>query len=97
MAENDIKSLVILISGRGSNMQALASACERGEVRAQVVAVISDRPSAAGLSKARESGIATRVVDYRQYADRERFESALREACAEFHDVGFWPPPVRSW
>lgn len=82
MAEDETKRLLILISGRGSNMDALAAACERGEVRARVVAVISDR-DAAGLSKARERGIETRVVDYRQYDDAERFDRALRSACAE--------------
>ncbi len=67
-------SIVVLISGRGSNMQALAAA------GLPIAAVISNRPDAAGLSFARERGIATRVVDHKAYAGREPFDAALAEA-----------------
>lgn len=67
-------SLVVLISGRGSNLRALV------EAGLPVAAVISNRPEAAGLAYAREHGIATRVVDHRQHASREAFDAALAEA-----------------
>jgi phosphoribosylglycinamide formyltransferase-1 len=69
-----MKNLVILISGRGSNMEAIISAAIP-ELR--VAAVIANRPEAAGLAFARARGIATRVVDHRQFASRADFDRAL--------------------
>ena len=71
-----MKSLVILISGRGSNMQALLDA-GLPECR---IAVISNRPDAAGLALARARGVATAVVDHRDFALRADFDGALAEA-----------------
>ncbi|HEY6043657.1 MAG TPA: phosphoribosylglycinamide formyltransferase [Nitrosospira sp.] len=70
-----MKSLVILISGRGSNMQALIGA----NLPARISAVISNRPDARGLEFAKTHGIETRVVDRRSYPDRRAFDSALTE------------------
>ena len=72
-----MKKLVILISGRGSNMEAIVRACSREEWPAQVAAVIASRPDAAGLAFAASRGIATAVVDHRQFPDRESFDAAL--------------------
>ena len=72
-----MKKLVILISGRGSNMEAIVRACSREEWPAQVAAVIANRPDAAGLEFAASQGIATAVVDHRQFPDRESFDAAL--------------------
>jgi phosphoribosylglycinamide formyltransferase-1 len=80
-----MKKLVILISGRGSNMQAIVRACSRERGPAQIAAVIASRPDAAGLEFAASQGIATAVVDHRQFPDRERFDAALAreiDACA---------------
>ena len=68
-----MKKYVILISGRGSNMEALLNAGLPGEC----AAVISNRPAAAGLDFARGKGIATAVVDHRDYTDRAAFDVAL--------------------
>jgi phosphoribosylglycinamide formyltransferase 1 len=68
-----MKTAVILISGRGSNMQVLAEA----GLPLQVTAVISNRPDARGLAIAREHGIRTVVVDHRLYAERDAFDAAL--------------------
>jgi phosphoribosylglycinamide formyltransferase 1 len=70
----DKGSVVILISGRGSNMRALV------EAGLPVAAVISNRPDAAGLDYARDKGIPTEVIDHRDYADRAAFDAALIEA-----------------
>lgn len=70
-----MKPYVILISGRGSNMEALLAAGLPG----QCAAVISNRPAAAGLAAAAARGIATAVVDHRQYPTREAFDAALAE------------------
>ncbi|PCE28072.1 phosphoribosylglycinamide formyltransferase [Paraburkholderia acidicola] len=72
-----MKKLVILISGRGSNMEAVVRACARERWPAQVAAVIASRLDAAGLAFAASQGIATAVVDHRQYPDREAFDAAL--------------------
>ena len=66
--------VVILISGRGSNMQAIV---EAGIAGAEVVAVISNRPDAEGLAFARERGIETCVVDHTRFDGREAFDRAL--------------------
>jgi len=70
-----VKKIVILISGRGSNMQALLSA----KLPCRIAAVISNRADAQGLEIARQHGIATRVVEHRDYADRAAFDTALAE------------------
>jgi phosphoribosylglycinamide formyltransferase-1 len=71
--------LVILISGRGSNMAAIARDCLEGRVAARVELVVADRPTAAGIGVARDLGIATAVVPFAAHADRTAFERDLRE------------------
>lgn len=75
-----MKRIVILISGLGSNMQAIVRACRDEAWAAQVVAVISNRPDAAGLAWAREQDIATQAIDHRAHADRAAFDAALAAA-----------------
>ena len=72
-----MKSIVILISGRGSNMEALVQADIGG---ARISAVISNRADAAGLEFAAAHGIPTVVVDHKAFAGREAFDAALAEA-----------------
>ena len=72
-----MKRIVILISGRGSNMEAIVRACAAEGWPAAVVAVLSNRPEAAGLAWAAGQGIATAALDHRQYADRAAFDTAL--------------------
>lgn len=72
-----MKSIVILISGRGSNMQALVERCTAEGWPARVAAVIANRPDAEGLAFAAERGVATAVVDHRAHADRESFDAEL--------------------
>ena len=71
-----MKRIAILISGRGSNMQALLEATLPGKVSV----VVSNNPEAAGLLVAREKGVPTAVVNHRDYADRASFERTLGEA-----------------
>jgi phosphoribosylglycinamide formyltransferase-1 len=72
-----MKRLVILISGRGSNMEAIVKACSAEGWPAEVAAVISNRPDAGGLAFAAERGIATAVVDHKAHAGRESFDAEL--------------------
>jgi phosphoribosylglycinamide formyltransferase-1 len=72
------KRVAILISGRGSNMTALIEAAEAKDYPAQITLVVSNRPDAPGLTRARAAGIATAVVDHTLFGeDREAFERAL--------------------
>ncbi|MBI5626382.1 MAG: phosphoribosylglycinamide formyltransferase [Nitrosomonadales bacterium] len=76
-----MKNIVILISGRGSNMQALLEA----GLPCQVAAVISNRADARGLNIARARGIPTAVVNHRDYADRDSFDAALARTIDTFN------------
>ena len=70
-------ALAVVISGRGSNMAAIARACAGGRIPARVVRVIADRPDAGGIALARQLGLETTVVAARDFPDRAGFESAL--------------------
>ena len=71
--------LAILISGRGSNMLAIARACADGRLDARVVGVLSDRPDAPGLDAAAALGLPCAVVERAAFADRAAFDRALGE------------------
>ncbi|MBI5041180.1 MAG: phosphoribosylglycinamide formyltransferase [Gammaproteobacteria bacterium] len=70
--------IVILISGRGSNMQAILAQAARGELAVDIRAVISNKLDATGLEAARAAGIHTEVVDHRAYNDRDQYDQALQ-------------------
>lgn len=72
-----MKSIVILISGRGSNMEAIVHACQREGWPARIAAVISNRADASGLQFAAAHGIATAVVDHKAHPSREAFDAEL--------------------
>ena len=72
------RNIVILISGRGSNMRAVVEAAVARKWPARIAAVIASRPDAAGLAFAREQGIATAVVDGKLFATRALFDVQLR-------------------
>jgi len=67
----------ILISGRGSNMQALIAACREPDAQAEIVLVLANDPDAPGLAHASAAGIPTAVVDHRSFADRGGFDAAV--------------------
>jgi phosphoribosylglycinamide formyltransferase-1 len=67
----------ILISGRGSNMQALIDACRAADAPAEIVLVLSNDPAAGGLARAAAAGIPTAVVNHRGFADRASFDAAI--------------------
>jgi len=73
----------ILISGRGSNMQALSEACAAPGFPAEIVRVIANRKDAAGLGIAAQAGVATRTIPHRDYPDRAAFDAALDAALRE--------------
>jgi phosphoribosylglycinamide formyltransferase-1 len=78
------KRIVVLISGRGSNLEAIVQRCAAEGWPARVVAVLSSRPDAAGLAFAAAHGIATGVVDAAAYGERAAFDAALADAIDRF-------------
>ena len=77
--------VVVLISGRGSNLQAIIEAMQHNELAIDIKAVISNRPGVAGLERAREAGIPAIAVDHKEFDQREAFEQALQQ-CIDQYD-----------
>jgi len=76
--------VVILISGSGSNMVAIADAVKSGDIDAEVAAVICNRPEAPGIQKARDRDIETEVVDHKDFNSREDFDMALMQTIDQY-------------
>lgn len=76
----------VLISGEGTNLQAIIDAVKHGELKAEIRVAISNNPTARGLERARRHGIAAEVIDHRRFASREDFDSAL-VASLRSHEV----------
>ena len=72
--------LGVLISGRGSNLQSLIDACADPEFPAEIAIVVSNRPRAAGLTRAKEAGLQSTVIDHTTFDDRDAFDDALSDA-----------------
>ena len=83
MTEPRSLPLVILISGSGSNLQAIIDACVN-DLAIEIRAVISNRPHVHGLQRAEQSGIVTQVLDHREFADRQQYDAALRSLIDSF-------------
>lgn len=77
--------VVVLLSGTGSNLQALIDSTRTGDSPARIAAVISNRSDAYGLQRAKEAGIATRTLDHKAFEGREAFDSALVELIDAFN------------
>ncbi|HEX7013828.1 MAG TPA: phosphoribosylglycinamide formyltransferase [Steroidobacteraceae bacterium] len=76
--------VAILISGRGSNMQAIARRAASGELPVEVRVVVSDQPTAPGLAIAREMGLETQVLSPREFADRTSYDRALVDSLSRY-------------
>ena len=76
-AVEPVAALVILISGRGSNMVAIANACQTGELNADIKLVVSNRPDAPGLIAAKNLRLPTAIVDHKKFDSREAFDAEL--------------------
>lgn len=81
----DLK-LAVLISGRGTNLQALIDACAQDDFPAEIALVISNVADVAGLDRARKAGIKTQVIDHREYESREKFDDAISSAL-DAHEI----------
>ncbi len=76
----------ILISGRGSNLQALLDYCSTNDAAAEIKLVVSNVPDATGLRRANEAGVLTEVINHKLYSDRETFESVITNTL-KFHKI----------
>jgi len=81
------RRLAVLISGRGSNLQSIIDAIARGDLDATIAIVLSNRPEAGGLQRARDAGIETLVVGAREYASRDAYDRAVADLLLS-RDVG---------
>ncbi|MBU2738911.1 phosphoribosylglycinamide formyltransferase [Acidithiobacillus concretivorus] len=80
-----IKKLVLLISGRGSNLQSILRACQTGQIiDTKIAAVISNRAAAPGLVVAQAAGIPTEVIDHRAFPSRAEFDIALQQQIDQY-------------
>jgi len=79
-----MKNIVILISGRGSNMEALIAARDAGTLPVNIAAVISNRPDAAGLETAEKAGITVHYINHKAFPERDVFDAALAECIDGF-------------
>lgn len=80
--------IAVLVSGRGSNLQALLDAEKRGELGCSIAVVISDMPDAGALDRAREAGTPTRVVRWADHSGRESFTAAVCDVADEYEVAG---------
>ena len=80
--------IVILISGSGSNFQAIAEACQKKEIDGEIVGVVSNRPGVMGLDRATNMDISTTVVDHTEFSTREEFDGKL------IHEIDQYGPDL---
>ena len=76
--------IAVLISGSGSNLQAILDGCQSGQIQADICLVLSNKDQVYGLERARNAGIATKVLDHRQYDTREDYDLALVATLAKY-------------
>jgi len=74
-----MKKIVVLISGSGSNLEAIAKACQNGSIPASIELVISNQPKVKGLERAKKFHLVTQVIDHKDFDSREAFDRALLE------------------
>lgn len=77
---SEAKNIVVLVSGGGSNLQALIDGCANGSINANIANVICNRPGAYGLQRASDAGIPHQCIDHTEYESREAFDLALADA-----------------
>ncbi len=78
-----MKKIGVLVSGRGSNLQAIIDAVESGYIKAEISVVVSDNPDAYAIKRAEKHGIPFEVVDYKEYASREEAERRIASILEE--------------
>jgi phosphoribosylglycinamide formyltransferase-1 len=85
MMDKPCLRVAVLVSGSGTNLQAIIDAIQANTLPVEIVGVISDRPEALGLQRARDTGIAAIAIDFKAAASRASFDQQLDEALQELH------------
>lgn len=75
--DKPVKKIIVLVSGSGSNLQAIIDACQVGDIHAEIVAVISNKPNVFALQRAKEAQITTHIIAHTLYTDRSLFDMAV--------------------
>jgi phosphoribosylglycinamide formyltransferase-1 len=84
MSHSDLPRLVVMVSGNGSNLQAILDACASGELPARVEAVVSNKAEAYGLERARQAGVPVMLLEKAKEQDRHVYDARLAEKVAVF-------------
>ena len=74
-----MKKIAVMISGSGSNLEAIVKACHEKNIYGEIVYVISNNPDAYGIERAKKYNIPVKIIDHKSYTDRDDFDDALRE------------------
>ena len=74
-----MKKIAVMISGSGSNLEAIVKACHEKNIYGEIVYVISNNPDAYGIERAKKYNIPVKIIDHKSYADRDDFDDALKE------------------
>ena len=74
-----MKKIAVMISGSGSNLEAIVKACHEKNIYGEIVYVISNNPDAYGIERAKKYNIPVKIIDHKSYTDRDNFDDALKE------------------
>jgi len=74
-----MKKIAVMISGSGSNLEAIVKACHEKNIYGEIVYVISNNPDAYGIERAKKYNIPVKIIDHKSYIDRDDFDDALKE------------------
>ena len=80
-----MKKIVVLISGSGSNLEAIVNNCNSNNINGKVINVISNDPSAYGLKRASALGIPSKIIDHKKFKNRDDFENSLEKCLDQFN------------
>ena len=83
-AEQSAPSIVVLISGSGSNLQAIMDACQQNKINGEITAVVSNKADAFGLTRAKNADIATHTLSHKEFESRELYDQALVEVIDQY-------------
>ena len=72
------KRIIVLVSGNGSNLQAIINACQNNLINGKIVAVISNKPDVYSLMRAKQANIPSHVINHKEFASREAFDHQLQ-------------------
>ena len=82
-----MKKLIVLISGSGSNLEAISKACSEGIINGVIASVISNNPNAYGLERAKKNNLSYKVINHKKFENREKFDEELSNYISSIEPV----------